>query len=140
MCPPDGASLSLMLAAVFSRMSIIAMLPVLLLFILISALAVRYSLTWPYLILIVGKGVCLGLCMYMILLEFASAGWLVCKILMFSDGLLMIPLFYLVVHHADTPKKTLMRDTLTCVVVAVAAVLADYRFISPWIVTLLDNF
>lgn len=135
----DTEIYSLMRMAPGCHVSIVGLMLNLFLPIVISAAAVRYLSPHAIHLLVFGKGLCHGFCMYMILAEFSSAGWLLCRLLMFSDSCLLVPLFVLWIHQINGYQERLKRDMLNCLVVAFVSAIVDYFMISPLIITAINH-
>ena len=130
---------SLMRMASGFHVSIVGLVLNLLLPIVLSAAAVSYLSPRSLLLLVFGKGLCHGICMYMTLAEFSSAGWLQCRLLMFSEYCLLVPLFILWIHQLDGSSNRLKRDITNCLVAAAVAAVADYFIVSPFVVTTINH-
>lgn len=134
----DPDVLSLMRMTSESRVSIVGLLLNLLPFVL-SAAAVHYSFPGAFFLLATGKGLCHGFCMFLILAEFSSAGWLLYRLLMFTDSILLIPLFFFWARHIDGSRNFLKRDTWLCLGISLIAGALDYFVISPLIITAMKH-
>lgn len=130
---------SLMRMASGCRVSIVGLVLNLLLPIVLSAAAIYYLTPRSLLWLVFGKGLCHGICMYMTLAEFSSAGWLLCRLLMFSEYCLLVPLFILWIRQIDGSNNRLKRDILNCLSAAAVAAVADYFIVSPFVITTINH-
>lgn len=134
----DPAVYSLMRMASCFHVSIVGLVLNLLFPIVLSAAAVYYLSPRSLLWLVFGKGLCHGICMYMTLAEFSSAGWLQCRLLMFSEYCLLVPLFILWIHQLDGSSNRLKRDITNCLATAAVAAVADYFIVSPFVITTIN--
>lgn len=135
----SGNISSLMRRACYEPVSIVRLLPTLLLQVALSAVAALFFYPHIFYLFAIGKGLSYGFCMYMILAEFTSAGWLLFRLLTFSDGCLLISLFLFWIHQICNSKQGIKRDIIICLIVALAAMIADYYVISPLIVTSMNH-
>lgn len=129
----------MMRRACYEPVSIVRLLPTLLFQVALSAVAALFFHPRVFYLFSLGKGLSYGFCMYMIIAEFTSAGWLLFGLLSFSDGCLLISLFSFWIHQIGNSKQEIKRDIITCLVVALAATFADYYVISPLIVTSMNH-
>lgn len=130
---------SLMRTALTNRVSIVGLLIILLFPFISSAVAVWFSRTGYLYLLVAGKGICFSFCVYLIMVEFPSSGWLFCRLLLFSELCILPPLFYLWIKSIEGGKQTIRHSAGFCLLIAVVAGVLDYFLISPFTVTLMLN-
>ncbi len=139
-CNLGVETFSLMRAVGNDRVSIVSLTAVLVLPVVSSAAAIYFSHLGIIYLLVIGKGISHGFCMYMILTEFSSAAWLLYRLLMFSDSLLLIPLFYLWIRQLCDRSAHLHRNVILCLTISLFAGALDYFVISPYIITLMNHY
>ena len=106
---------------------------------LLSAYAVSSSEPWLLLIISSAKAFIFSFCAYGVRLAFGQSSWLVRFLFLFSDSCLIpiLLLFWLRHIGKNTPVRRL--ELFACLAAAVNVGIVDYRFISPFLVTLLSS-
>lgn len=122
-----------------SGASAIGLVCVLLIPLLLSVLAVYFSIPAAILPICFFKAFAFGYCSCGILLSFRSAGWLVRLLLLFSDSLMLMPLLWLWLCHIKGSRIRLKRNTMVCLLTALAIGAVDYMYISPLLALLLKG-
>ena len=133
----QGDFTSLMRAAVLSRVSIVGLLVILLFPFVSSFVAASFSRPALLFLCAAGKGLCFSFCIYLIMAEFPTTGWLLCRLLLFSDFAVLVPLFLFWIRHLSSSKQSRKRDSLLYLIVALAAGVVDYCIISPFTANLM---
>lgn len=127
---------SLMSRIVYEPVSIVGLAAILFLPVILSALAVRFSVPWFIYLISVLKGVCYGFTVCQLLMSYHGAAWLVSALMMFSDSCMLIPLFFFWVRHVAGTRSCLRRDTIALLFVAALVGCIDYFVISPFLLRL----
>lgn len=130
---------SLMRTVITNRVSIVGLLIILLFPFILSVVAIHFSRTGFLYLLSAGKGICFSFCVYLIMAEFSSSGWLLCRLLLFSELCILPPLFYLWIKCIEGGKQTIKLSAGFYPLIAVVAAVLDYFLISPFTVTLMLN-
>lgn len=129
---------SLMRAAVFSRVSIVGLLSALTLPVLFSAFAVYILQPWLLIPIAFFKAFLFSYLSFGLLAAFGSAGWLIHLLFMFGD-ILMLPLLwsYWLKSLSDTRSNTVY-CTIPILIIGSIIGCAEYRFISPFLANLIS--
>lgn len=75
-----------------------------------------------------------------ICVSFASAGWLVCCLMLFSQLLTAFPLLWFTITNIREDKPALRLRIAICATFCVAVVLVDYLTVSPFVSNLFISF
>lgn len=132
-------SASLMRALILERVSIVGLLIVLLLPYVLSVAAFYFSARALIYLIAAGKGICFSFCIYLLMAQFSTAGWLLCRLLFFSDFAILVPMFLFWIRCLNCDQQSLTRDSLRYLIVALGAWIMDCCFISPFTVNLLTH-
>lgn len=127
---------SMMRTAISSRVSIVGLLIILLLPYVSSVGAVFFHPALVYLFA-AGKGMCFSFCVYLIMVQFPSTGWLLCRLLLFSEFSVMVPMLLLWIRLLEDGQQSLKHDSLLYLIVALTIGILDYCIISPFTVNLM---
>ncbi len=134
-----GDFTSLMRTVVISRVSIVGLLVMLLLPYVSSVAAVYFSRPAFLFLCAAGKGLCFSFCIYLIMAQFPSTGWMLCRLLLFSEFTVMIPMFLFWIRLLDGGRQSLKHDSWLYLIVALVAGGVDYCIISPFTVNLMSH-
>lgn len=104
---------------------------------LFSAFAVSLSQPWLTLPICFAKAFLVSFCACACMHSFGSAGWLICMLLMFSDGCLLPLLCWFWLRHGDGTRQALARDTAACAVVTILVGSLDASLIAPFLASIL---
>lgn len=129
----------LMREAVRRPVSILGLLNVTVLPFLISAYAVSLPEPWLLLIISSTKAFIFGFCAYGVRLAFGQSSWLVRFLFLFSDSCLIPLLLLFWLRHIGNKKPVRRWELIACLAAAAIVGTIDYRFISPFLVTLLSS-
>lgn len=133
----QNITVSLMCTAPLCRVSIFGLVITLLFPLLITAVAVHFSI--PHLIfpIVIFKGISFGYCLFGSFLTFGSASWLVYSLLTFSETVMVVPLLWLWVVYLCGSTISLKRKFTLCVLAALMLGIVDYFMVSPYLATLM---
>lgn len=137
-CQAGDSIFSLMRIAASRRVSIVGLFSSILLPFLLSAAAVYLhgaSLLLPVSFL---KAFSFGFCAVTVMKAFGSAGWLVCRLLLFSDCCLMPVLFWFWLRHIRGGRRSVKMDMRLCAILIAAVGSIDYFLISPFLMSIID--
>jgi len=127
--PAEPFSTALMYAFVSERGSIFGLLVVNLLPILISALVVRYQVIALVLPIAFFKAFLVGFCYSCVLCAFASAGWLICLLTLFSQSISAVLLLWFWIRNIDRTGSWHFKELLLLGIIGlVFSVAAHYLF------------
>lgn len=130
---------SLMHTAASTRVSIVGVLLILLFPVISSAVAVSFSSSKLIYLICTLKGICHGFGLYTILAVFGYGGWLIRFGIMFSECMMLIPLFYFWIRLIDGTAPSLRKDTIICCLIAILVGVFDYFVVSPYIIALMRH-
>lgn len=130
-------TVSLMCTAPLCRVSIFGLVVTLLFPLVITAVAVYFSIPFLIFALIILKGVSFGYCLFGSFLAFGSAGWLIFGLLTFSQTLMIIPLLWLWLSGLSTGSTKMFKHICGWLFVAVILCITDYLIISPFLALLM---
>lgn len=124
---------SLMLPAIYARVSIVGLLSGLLLPLLLSYIFFRLSVQRLVFAVCFLRAALFGFCACGVVLSCGSAGWLIQGLMMGSD-LFSIPLLYVFwLRHIDGSIRNLDRDLFACAGVTVVIGLLEYFLAVPFL-------
>ena len=125
-------TVSLMRSVTDDRLSIVAIILVLILPLFMSAILLR--ITMPVLIfpLVLIKAFCFSFCSYGLVIAFADAGWLVRWLLVFSDSCIVVLLLWFWFRNIAGDRRTLKADLAVCSIASALIVFFDYLIVSPF--------
>ena len=86
---------------------------------------------WMIYIMSMLKGISYGFTIFIVLISYSYAGWLVVLLLMFSVLSSQVPLFFFWVRHINRSLNHLMADMIFCLVATSLIGIMDYFVISP---------
>ena len=121
----------------YSRLSVVGFLVSLSFPFLLSAIFFRMSLFGLVIPLIFGKAFSYSWCVCAILILFGDAGWLLCRLLIFSDSIVTVLLLWYWFRGLDRENVRRQVDLLLCLVIALAIGCIDCCAISPFGISLL---
>lgn len=121
----------------YSRLSVIGFLASLSIPFLLSAILFRMSIFWLIIPLIFGKAFSYSFSVCVILITFADAGWLLCRLLVFSDSIVAVFLLWFWFRNLDMNNNCRQVDLLLCLVITLAIGCIDCCVISPFGISLL---
>lgn len=129
--------LQLMRAATNSRVSISALLFMILLPSFFAALSVSFSKPWIFLLLCFCKTFSFGFSAFAVQELFCSAYWLVQPLFMFTDCWIIFILFYFWIRYLSRGNRILSSDVFACISIATIICGVDYYFVSPFLAELI---
>ncbi len=127
------------LADAFGRVSVFGILVTLFLPFLISVILVFLHRRWLVLPLCFVKTFLFGFCSHTVTATFGHSGWLICRLLLFSDAIAMVVLLWLW-HRCLDPDRVIKPELLIgCAVFFVCVAAIDYLYISPFLAALFQR-
>ena len=120
-----------------SRVSIWSLLASLSVPFLLSAILFEFSLFGLVVPLIFGKAFSFSWCVCALLVGFADAGWLLSRLLVFSDFVVSVLLIWFCFRGLDQNAHRRRTDLLLCIVLSFAVGCIDFCVISPFGISLL---
>lgn len=124
---------SLMRAAVLSGVSMVGLLAVVLFPLILSAIAVYFSVPLFFFLLSFGKAFGFAFCSFRILTAFGSAGWLVRWLLLFSDTCMSVVLLWFWIRNINGIGASSKKDLAVCAAFALLIGCFDYFVVSPFL-------
>ena len=121
----------------YSRLSVVGFLASLVAPFLLSAIFFRMSLFGLVIPLIFGKAFSYSRCVCLLMISFPGAGWLLCRLLVFSDFIVTVLLLWYWFRGLDQKNNRRQIDLLLCLVIALAIGCIDCCVISPLGISLL---
>jgi hypothetical protein len=122
----------------YDAVSIVNLLTVTLLPFLFSAFAVYIRSYGLLAVLCFIKSVCFGFVSSGLLMAWGSAGWLIRLLLMFSDLICLVPLWWCWIHFSEDEARNGSFSLWIPCMIAACIVCLDYRYISPLLTKLFE--
>jgi len=135
----DYSVLSLMRIVASANVSIVQRILVTLLPFLIAAIAVLLSKTHLLYILVFFKSCFYAFCMYATCVEFSSAGWLMCMLLLLADGITMLVVLWFAIRHLAGFSRNTWIELSFFAYVCVGVCIADVTLVSPLLKSLSEH-
>jgi len=131
-------TLSLMCIAPMCHVSIFGLVVILLFPLLLSAIAVKFSVSGIIYLIVLVDGISFGYFMLGTVLAFGSPAWLIGLMLAFSKLALIVPLlsFYL---QCFSNKDSLMPSFINCFFAAMIIGMLDYLVVSPFLISIVAD-
>ncbi len=130
---------SLMCTAAVNRVSIVGLLVMLLLPYVLSVVAFRFSCSVLLFLVVSWKGIYFSFCIYLIMVKFPTTGWLLCRLLLFSEFAILVPTFLFWIRSLKGNKQSLKFENLFYITVVLVVGILDYCIISPFTVNLMSH-
>lgn len=121
----------------YSRLSVVGFLVSLIAPFLLSAIFIKISLFGLIIPLIFGKAFSYSWCVCLLLISYPGSGWLLCRLLVFSDFIVTVLLLWYWFRGLDQKNNRRQNDLLLCLVIALAIGCIDCCVISPLGISLL---
>ena len=128
---------SLMRTAVNIRVSIVHLLLIQIFPVLLSAIAVYYSIPLYIFFICIFKSVCLGFILVSLGHVFGNAGWLIRFLFMFSDTLTIPSLLLYWFKHISGMKHSFLLDTKCLVLFTLFVSFLEYFLVSPFFMSVI---
>jgi len=130
---------SMMRMAAFRYVSIVDLTLVSLFPFLITAIA--FFLSKPFLFFPIAffKSFLYTLLLCCICIEFLTAGWLVCILLLFTDTFVILALHWYWFRHIHGFLGSAFTDLFFCIAFSLGICLIDYFWVAPFLTTLMNN-
>ena len=128
---------SLTQSLIESRLSVVGFLASLVLPFVLSAILFRVSLFGLVIPLVFGKAFSYSWCVCVLLICFADAGWLLSRLLVFSDSIVAVLLLWYWFRGLGQDNHHRQVDLLLCIVIALVVGCIDRCVISPFGISLL---
>lgn len=136
-----GDSISSLMGAIcYNRVSIVGLAAVLFLPLVITAIAAYFSAPALIYIFCSFKALCVGCCLYGVVLVFGYSAWLIRLLLFFSDSIIAVLILWLWYRYLYLVRDTVWRDLTICAAVAGAIGIIDYFLVSPYLVMLMNYY
>ncbi len=123
----DPAVSRLMRGIIRDSVSIVSLTVVRFFPLLILLLAVHFKIRAMLFLFCVLKGLALGFCIYLTILSFDSAGWMVYLILNFSDIIMTCFYFFFLFRSITKRRINVLWNCLLCFLISVIFACADYK-------------
>ena len=136
---PD-AHFSLMRTAAQSRVSIVGMVIVAFLPLILSVAALWFSKPMLLSFIAFSKALSFGFCITMTNIAFGDAGWLVGRMLLFTDSIMAVVMLWLWFRSINGAYPMQKRDICICFAVAATVLLVDIYAVSPFMISLFQHF
>lgn len=129
-------NLSLMPILLTSNVSILGMLVVFTFPFVIAAVLAYFSLRHFLYFLGFCKAFCFSFASSCIFCFFGSAGWLMHALIMFSDTLLSVLLFWFLLRYIAGSGNLCWRDVCYCITISAVVICFDYYLVTPFLFSL----
>ena len=103
------------------------------------AVCSAFSLSYLSIGIIFSKALLYGYCSSGIIQSFASAGWLILFLLLFSDFIAIVFLLWFSIRNMTRKRNSLKFDLLFCVTIVLVACYIECRAVSPYLIMLLNT-